>query len=109
MKIMVILEINMSSMTEYTIEVYKKDKRIKRDERYGRNKVGLRFIEILEFAPVTKDYIDVVAGSYRRAGYVTKVFETFVTRKNLLTGKEYQERYDTPRSCSPSSELYWSM
>ena len=26
-----------------------------------------------------------------------------------LGGKEYQERYDTPRFCSPSSESYWSM
>lgn len=99
----------MSNLTEYTIEVYKKDKRIKRDERYGRNKVGLRFIEVIEFAPVTKDYINVVAETYRDAGYIAKVFETFVTRINLMNGKEYLERYDTPSFCSPSSESFWSM
>jgi hypothetical protein len=32
-----------------------------------------------------------------------------VTRTNLMTGQEYQEDVNTPRSCSPSSELFWSM
>jgi hypothetical protein len=32
-----------------------------------------------------------------------------VTRVNLMTGQEYQERADTPLCCSPSSETYWSM
>ena len=50
-----------------------------------------------------------VAEQKRKLGFVVKVFETFVTRKNLLTGKEYLERYDTPSFCSPSSESYWSM
>jgi len=32
-----------------------------------------------------------------------------VTRKNLMTGKEYQERYDTPAYMSPARESFWSM
>lgn len=32
-----------------------------------------------------------------------------VTRKNLLTGQEFQEDVNTPLCCSPSSETYWSM
>lgn len=32
-----------------------------------------------------------------------------VTRINLMSGKEYQERRDTPGYCSPSRESYWSM
>ena len=31
------------------------------------------------------------------------------TVKNLMTGKDIEIDYDTPRSCDPSSELYWSM
>lgn len=33
------------------------------------------------------------------------------TRKvrNLMSGKEMEIDYDTPRCCDPSSELYWSM
>lgn len=29
--------------------------------------------------------------------------------RNLVTGEEIEIDSDTPRSCDPSSELYWSM
>jgi len=32
-----------------------------------------------------------------------------VERTNLLTGKKYMERRDTPSYCSPAYEAYWSM
>ena len=99
----------MSKLTAYTIELYKADKRIKKDERYGRNRAGLRFVSVQDFEPVTKDYINAVAESKRKLGFVAEVFETFVSRKNMMSGKEFQERYDTPSFCSPSSESYWSM
>ena len=38
-----------------------------------------------------------------------KLKETFVTKTNLMGGKEFTERYDTPYYCSPASESYWSM
>ena len=98
----------MSKLTEYTIEIYKADKRIKRNERRGKNKVGLRFVEVLDYAPSTKDYIERLAEDFREAGVVANVFETYVTKQNLMGGKEFQERYDTPYYCSPSSETYWS-
>ena len=98
----------MSKLTEYTLELYKADKRIKRDERYGKNKVGLRFYQVMDFASVTKDYIETVAEQKRKLGFVVEVFETYITRKNMMSGKEYQERYDTPYYCSPSSETFWS-
>ena len=31
-----------------------------------------------------------------------------VTRKNLMSGVEFQEDVNTPYFCSPSSETYWS-
>jgi hypothetical protein len=99
----------MSKLTEYTIEIYKADKRIKRDERYGKNKVGLRFVEVVDYAPSTKDSIERLAEDFRKDGVVANVFETYVTKQNLMGGTEFQERYDTPRYCSPSSETYWSM
>ena len=98
----------MSKLTEYTFEIYKKDNRIKRDERYGRNKKGLRFVEVKDFAPVTRDYIETLADDFRKEGLVVHVYETFVSRKNMMSGKEYLERYDTPYYCSPSSETFWS-
>jgi len=102
-------ELEMSKLVEYTIELYKVDKRIKRDERYGRNKAGLRFVDVLEYAPSTKDFIERVAQDFRETGLVATVFETYVTRTNIMTGKEFKERYDTPYYCSPSSETYFSM
>ena len=99
----------MSKLTAFTVELYKADRRIKRDERYGRNRAGLRFVEAVDFTPGTQDYINTVAADMRQRGYVVKVFETFVTRKNMMSGYEYQERYDTPAFCSPSSESFWSM
>ena len=99
----------MSKLTAYTVELYKADKRIKKDERYGRNRVGLRFVEVQDFAPSTRDYIETLAEGFRKDGFVVAVHETFVTRKNLVGGKEFQERYDTPYYCSPSSESYYSM
>jgi len=90
----------MSALTEYTLEIYKADKRTKE---------GRRLIAKQDFAPSTRDYIETVVEQKRKLGFIVELFETYVTRKNLMGGKEYQERYDTPRYCSPSSESYWSM
>jgi hypothetical protein len=93
-------EQEMSKLTAYTIEIYKADRRIK---------AGRRLVEKSDFCPVTLDYIQTVVSDKTAQGFVVKLFETFVTRTNLMGGAEYQERYDTPRFCSPSSEAYWSM
>jgi len=90
----------MTAMTEYTLEVYKIDRR---------TKAGRRLIAKEEFAPVTKAYIEAVANKKRKLGFVVEVFETWVTKKNMMTGKEFKEKYDTPYFCSPSSESFWSM
>jgi hypothetical protein len=90
----------MSALTEYTLEIYKADKRTKE---------GRRLIAVQDFAPSTRDYIETVVEQKRKLGFIVELFETYVTRKNLMGGKEYQERYDTPHYCSPSSESYWSM
>ena len=90
----------MSALKEYTLEIYKTDRRTKE---------GVRLVEKIDFDRVTKDYIESVAESNRERGLIVNVFETYVTKKNLIGGKEFQERYDTPYYCSPSSESYWSM
>ena len=55
-----------------------------------------------------KDILKSVADNIRENGFVVEVFATFVTTRNLMTGKEFQERYDTPYHCSPRSESFWS-
>jgi hypothetical protein len=90
----------MSDMKEYTLEIYKTDRRTKE---------GRRLVAKQDFAPSTEAYINAVVEGKRKLGFIVEIFETYVTRKNMMGGREYQERYDTPRYCSPSSEAYWSM
>jgi len=89
----------MSAMKEYTLEIYKTDKRTKE---------GRRLVEVQEFT-ATDAGIKTLADAIRESGFIVEVFATFVTTRNLMTGKEFQERYDTPYFCSPRSESYWSM
>lgn len=90
----------MSSLKEYTLEIYKADKRTKE---------GRRLVAKNEFEPTTEAYINAVAESKRNLGFIVEVFETWVERKNMMSGKVFKEKYDTPYYCSPSSESYWSM
>ena len=89
----------MSQMKEYTLEIYKADKRTKE---------GRRLVEVQEFT-ATDAGIKTLADAIRESGFIVEVFATFVTTRNLMTGKEFQERYDTPYFCSARSESYWSM
>jgi hypothetical protein len=87
---------------EYTVEIFKRDARTKTGERL------YRIEDITVNSPrlaVERHYQSVYP---TRSGYRVRLFETLVTRKNLLTGVEFQERYDTPSFCSPSSESFWS-
>lgn len=88
----------MSAMKEYTLEIYKTDKRTKE---------GRRLVEVQEFT-ATDAGIKTLADAIRESGFIVEVFATFVTTRNLMTGKEFQERYDTPYHCSPRSESFWS-
>jgi hypothetical protein len=51
---------------------------------------------------------DLRAKLYTDDKFRIELHETYVTRKNLLNGIEFQERYDTPTYCSPAFESYWS-
>jgi hypothetical protein len=86
----------------YTVEIYKTDKRTKSGERLVLKKdYDTDNLSVLEHT---------VKHTWRVSqGFRYEIHETYVTRTNLMGGGEYQERYDTPRYCSPSSEAYWSM
>ena len=86
----------------YTVEIYKKDARTKKGERLV-SKIDYNVTELSMLEHTVKN-------TYRQLhGFRYEIHETYVTRTNLMGGAEYQERYDTPRYCSPSSEAYWSM
>ena len=86
----------------YTVEIYKADKRKKSGERQVlKQDYDTNNLSMLEHT-VKHTWL-------KRDGYRYEIHETFVTRKNLMGGAEFKERYDTPYYCSPSSETYWSM
>ena len=92
-------------MLDYTLEVYVKD---------GRTKTGERLFGTYDYTGVSGNWMQEEMAELRRTLYPTAKYrmelrDTYVERKNLMTGETYRERYDTPISCSPSSETYWSM
>lgn len=85
----------------YTVEVYKRDLRTKSGERLVR-KTDHSSIDLGSLKHLYSKIYSAVEG-YRMEYHVT-----IVTRKNLLSGLPFTERYDTPYFCSPSSETFWS-
>ena len=89
----------------YTMYIYKADKRKRTGERLvftyvleNRDDNGMRreVAELFEPYPPSK-------------GYRFEWFPTMKSVINIMSGKEIQIPHDTPRCCDPSSELYWSM
>jgi hypothetical protein len=90
---------------EYTLRIFKFDKRCKSGEMH----FGDYDYEGKSQTWMQEEMSDLRRNLYPTAKFRMELHETYVTRKNLLSGKEYQERFDTPNYCSPSSESYWSM
>ena len=86
----------------YTVEIYKRD---------ARKKTGERLVSKTDYEVTEASMLEhTVKHTYRASqGFRYEIHETYVTRRNMMGGAEYQERYDTPWHCSPSSETYWSM
>jgi hypothetical protein len=89
----------------WTLYIYKRDKRCKAGERLfsttvwpGLDKDGMNRT-IVELYPLYK----------ATEGWRMEYVPTMKTVRNLMSGVDIQIPHDTPRSCDPSSELYWSM
>lgn len=91
-------------MLNYTIEIWVQDRRCKAGERL----FGKYDYKYVSNTWMQEEISDLKHRLYPSPKYRIDLYETFVTRKNLITGEEFQERYDTPYYCSPSSETYWS-
>jgi hypothetical protein len=86
----------------YTVIVYKTDKRMKSGER-----------QVL-YKDYDTDNLSMLEHTVKHTwlksqGFRYEIHKTMVERVNLMGGRTYTERFDTPRYCSPSSEAYWSM
>jgi hypothetical protein len=90
---------------DFTMYIYKADKRTKKGERSvsttvwrNRDEAEMkREVRELQYElyPVSK-------------GFRIEFHPTMVTVKNLMTGDDVQIDRDTPWSCNPASESYWS-
>lgn len=91
-------------MLNYTLEIYVQDRRTKAGERlFGKyDYTGVSGTWMQE------EMTDLRWKLYPSPKYRMELHDTFVERVNVITGEQYQERYDTPYNCSPSSETYWS-
>ena len=90
---------------DYTMYIYKRDARTRTGERLfsttvwtGQDDTGMRreVAELFDLYPPS-------------TGWRFDWTPSMKTVKNLMSGKDVQIAHDTPRSCDPSSELYWSM
>ena len=86
----------------YTLYVYKADQRYKTGERLYSTQV---------FKDCTEAEMEAMVQVGTRMDPQCR-FEYVPTTKmvrNLMSGELVEIAHDTPRSCDPSSELYWSM
>jgi hypothetical protein len=91
-------------MLNYTLEIWVQDRRCKGGERlfgkYDYTRVSGTWMQ--------EEMQDLRRRLYPSPKYRMELHDTYVTRRNAMTGEEFEERYDTPLACSPRSETYWS-
>ena len=90
----------------YTVEIYKLDGRVKKTRS---NPNGERLVFKKDYETDNLITLEHTVKTTLRPKERYEIHQTYVTRKSLMDGREFQERYDTPYYCSPSSETYWSM
>ena len=84
----------------YTVEIYRADRR---------QKTGERLVLKKDYDTTNRSTLEKSVRDHLGKNERYEIHETYVTKTNMMSGKPFQERYDTPYYCSPSSETYWSM
>ena len=89
---------------DFTMRIYKVDKRTKTGERIvsttvwpGHDDAGMR-----------RECANLFSLYPAKQGYRFEYNATYMTVKNLMTGADISIPADTPWSCNPASEAYWS-
>jgi hypothetical protein len=91
---------------DWTVTVYKRDRRTKTGERF----VNRYPFKGMDRDTVARELLALAQQLYpEKDGWRFEVNPATRTVKNLMTGELVEIPYDTPRSCDPSSELYWTM
>ena len=91
---------------DHTMYIYKADRRTKTGERL----VSTTVWQHRDAAEMAREVRELQYELWPVSqGFRIEFVPTMKTVKNLMTGKDVQIAHDTPRSCDPSSELYWTM
>lgn len=92
--------------SNWTMYIYKLDRRTKTGERMFSTTVWTG----RDAAAMVREVQELfLTGLYTVDKFRVEVVPTTKTVKNLMTGKQVEIAHDTPRSCDPSSELFWTM
>jgi hypothetical protein len=90
----------------WTMYIYKLDRRTKQGER----RVSTTVWEGRDAATMDREVQELfLSGAYTVDKFRIEVVPTTKWVKNLMTGQLVEIPHDTPWSCDPSSELYWTM
>lgn len=90
----------------YRVKLYKKD---------SRYKSGKRLQNTYNYIQLTPDELQQILGTFFIAGFTPEkgyrldYYPSEITVKNLMSGEDVVIDADTPWSCRPDSETYWSM
>jgi hypothetical protein len=91
---------------DWTVSVFKIDRRCRAGERF----VAKYPFTGMDRATVERELRELTQQLYpKKDGWRFEVNPATKIVRNLMTGKDVEIAYDTPRSCDPSTELYWSM
>jgi hypothetical protein len=91
---------------DHTMYIYKTDRRTKKGERLVSTTVWRNRDE----AEMKREVRELQYQTYPTSlGYRIEFHASKMTVKSYLTGEEIEIDRDTPWSCNPASESYWSM
>lgn len=89
---------------DYTLYIYKLDKRYKAGERLFNTTVWPNMDE----NGMKRTVADLYPLYKATDGWRMEFHPTKITVKSLMTGQDVQIDRDTPWACNPASESYWS-
>jgi hypothetical protein len=88
---------------DYTLYIYKADRRYRSGERPVSTTVWRDRTESSMNAEIVN-----LRGMYPSTVYRIEYFPTQITAKSLMTGQDIEIDRVTPWSCNPASESFWS-
>jgi len=90
---------------DYTLYIYKRDKRCKSGERLFSTTVW----PAMDKEGMDRTVVELYPLYKATQGWRMEYIPSMKPVRNLMSGETVYIPHDTPRACDPSTELYWSM